>query len=139
MTDPQNPQPGPQPYPAAQNPQPYPAAQNPQPYPLAQNPAGGQPYYPMPGYLPAPEPKGLSTASMVLALVSVVFGFTFLLPITALILGIVGLRREPAGRGMAIAGVVISGLILVVWAILLIVLLVVGLSAFGIAVSQTTS
>jgi hypothetical protein len=130
MTYPQNPQPGPQP---------YPAAQNPQPYPLVQNPAGGRPYYPMPGYLPAPEPKGLSIASMVLALVSVIFGFTFLLPITALILGIVGLRREPAGRGMAVAGVVISGLILVVWGILLAVLLVVGLSAFGIAVSQTTS
>lgn len=119
MTYPQNPQPGPPPYPMAQSP-------------------SGQPYYPMPGYLAAPEPKGLSIASMVLALVSVLFGFTFLLPITALVLGIVGLRREPAGRGMAVAGVIISGLILLVWGILLVVLFIVGFSVFGVAVSQTT-
>ena len=108
------------------------------PYPMAQSPAGGQPYYPMPVYLAAPEPKGMSIASMVLALVSIVFGFTFLLPIAALILGIAGLRKEPAGRGMAMTGVIISSLILLVWALIVVFLLVVGLSAFGIAVSQTS-
>ncbi|MFD6700556.1 MULTISPECIES: DUF4190 domain-containing protein [unclassified Microbacterium] len=121
MTYPQDPQPGPH--------QPAP------PYPMVQHPAGGQPYYPMPAYLVAPEPKGMSIASMVLALVSIVFGFTFLVPIAALILGIAGLRKEPAGRGMAVAGVIISSFILLVWALILIIFLVVGLSVFGVAVS----
>lgn len=136
MTDPQNPQPGP--YPPAHTPQPGPQP-GPQPYPMAQYPAGGQPYYPMPGYFPTPAPKGMSIASMVLALVSIVFGFTFLLPITALILGIIGLRKEPAGRGMALTGVIISSLILLVWALIVILFLVVGLSVFGVAVSSQTA
>jgi len=129
MTYPQDPQSGP-PY------RPGPPSQPAPPYPLVQHPANGQPYYPMPTYLVAPEPKGMSIASMVLALVSIVFGFTFLVPIAALILGIAGLRKEPAGRGMALGGVIISSLILVVWALILIFLLVVGLSVFGVAVSQ---
>ena len=120
MTYPQDPQPGPP------------------PYPMAQNPAGGPSYYPMPVYLAAPQPKGMSIASMVLALVSIVFGFTFLLPIAALILGIAGLRKEPAGRGMAMTGVIVSSLILLVWALIVVIVLIVGLSAFGIAVSQTS-
>ncbi|MGO4679712.1 DUF4190 domain-containing protein [Microbacterium sp. 2MCAF23] len=130
MTYPQDPQPGP-PYQSTPQYQPAP------PYPMVQHPANGQPYYPMPAYLAAPEPKGLSIASMVLALVSIVFGFTFLVPIAALILGIAGLRKEPAGRGMAVAGVIISSLILLVWALILILFLAVGLSVFGVAVSQT--
>ena len=130
MTYPQDPQPG-SPY------QPTPQYQPAPPYPMVQHPANGQPYYTMPAYLAAPAPKGLSIASMVLALVSILFGFTFLVPIAALILGIAGLRKEPAGRGMAVAGVIISSLILLVWALILILFLVVGLSVFGVAVSQT--
>ncbi len=125
MTYPQDPRSGPPPYQAAP------------PYPMAQQPANGQAYYPMPVCLAAPEPKGMSIASMVLALVSILFGFTFLVPIAALILGIAGLRKEPAGRGMAVAGVIISSLLLVVWALIVVVILVVGLSVFGVAVSQT--
>lgn len=125
MTYPQDPQSGPPPYQAAP------------PYPMAQGPSNGQAYYPMPTYLAAPEPKGMSIASMVLALVSILFGFTFLVPIAALILGIAGLRKEPAGRGMAVAGVIISSLLLVVWALIVVVILVVGLSVFSVAVSQT--
>ncbi|MDR2320427.1 MAG: DUF4190 domain-containing protein [Microbacterium sp.] len=118
MTYPQDPQPGP-------------------PYPMTQRPTNGPAYYPMPTYLAVPEPKGMSIASMVLALVSILFGFTFLVPIAALILGIAGLRKEPAGRGMAVTGVIISSLILVVWALIVVVILAVGLSVFGVAVSQT--
>ncbi|OZB86062.1 DUF4190 domain-containing protein [Microbacterium sp. 13-71-7] len=126
MTYPQDPQPGPPPYQAAP------------PYPMAQHPANGQAYYPMPAYLAVPEPKGMSIASLVLALVSIVFGFTFLVPVAALILGIAGIRKERAGRGMAVAGVIISSLILLVWALILILFFVIGLSAFGVAVSHTT-
>lgn len=67
----------------------------------------------------AAEPKGLSVASMVLGLVSIFLGFTFILPIIGFVLGLVGLKKEPAGRGMAITGVVLSGLILAIWAILI--------------------
>lgn len=77
---------------------------------------------------PAP-PRGLSITSMVLALVSIVFGFTFLLPLLSLILGFVGLKKEPAGRGMAITGIVISGLILLVWVAVVAVIVVIGLAA----------
>lgn len=63
----------------------------------------------------APQPRGMSIASMVLGLVSIVTGFTFVVPIVGLVLGIVGLRREPAGRGMAIAGLILNGLMLVGW------------------------
>lgn len=78
---------------------------------------------------PPPPPRGLSITSMVLALVSIVFGFTFLLPLLSLILGFIGLKKEPAGRGMAITGVVISGLILLVWAAVFAVVIVIGIVA----------
>jgi len=64
------------------------------------------------GYQPAP-PRGLSVASMVLGIVSIFFGFTFIVPLTGLILGFVGFRKEPAGHGMAIAGIILNGLVLV--------------------------
>jgi cell division protein FtsL len=37
-----------------------------------------------------------------------------------------------------VAGVIISSLILLVWALILILFFVIGLSAFGVAVSHTT-
>ena len=108
----------------------------PQPYP-GTPPAG---YIP-PGYaMPAPVaprgPQGLSIASLVLGLSSILFGFTFLVPIVGLILGIVGLRREPAGRGMAIAGVILSALVLLVWAAIVAVLIATGLLATTIALTS---
>ena len=62
-------------------------------------------------YVEAP-PRGLSIASLVISLVSILFGYTFVLPIVGLILGVMGLKREPAGRGMAIAGIAINAIIL---------------------------
>jgi len=82
------------------------------------------------GYQPAP-PKGLSITSMVLGLVSIVLGFTFIVPLLGFILGIVGLRKEPAGRGMAITGLILNGLFVLGWA--LVVIAVVGIGAAGVA------
>ncbi|MET0352571.1 MAG: DUF4190 domain-containing protein [Plantibacter flavus] len=82
---------------------------------------GMQPYapvYPAPYPYPASPPKGLSISSMVIGLVSLFFGFTFVLPVVGFVLGLMGLRREPAGRAMAITGVVLNGLFLLVWAAL---------------------
>ncbi|WP_285026658.1 DUF4190 domain-containing protein [Plantibacter sp. ME-Dv--P-122b] len=119
--------PQPYPQPQLQSPQyevqpyvqqaPYPQQQ---PYPPQY---GMQPYAPVypapyPYPYPASPPKGLSISSMVIGLVSLFFGFTFVLPIVGFVLGLMGLRREPAGRAMAITGVVLNGLFLLVWAAL---------------------
>ncbi len=63
--------------------------------------------------------RGLSIASLVVALASVLFGWTFIAPIAAFVLGIMGLRREPEGRGLAWAGIVISFLTLFGWLLLI--------------------
>ncbi len=66
-----------------------------------------------------PQPKGLSLASMVLGICSIFLGWTFIAPIVGFILGMVGLRREPAGKGMARTGVILNALMLSGWALLL--------------------
>lgn len=64
----------------------------------------------------ATEPKGLSIASMVLGIVSVVTvsGF-FVAPIVGVILGHIGMSKEPAGRGFAIAGLIMNYLVIAFW------------------------
>ncbi|MFJ3030369.1 DUF4190 domain-containing protein [Curtobacterium sp. NPDC087080] len=108
-------------------------AQQPPQYAQAQQ--YGQPTHVTVGFQPAP-PRGLSITSMVLGLVSIVLGFTFLVPLVGFVLGIVGLRKEPAGRGMAVTGLILNGLFVVGWALFLIV--VIGIGAAGIATSGTS-
>ena len=90
--------------------------------PQGSQPAGpygaayGQPsYYGMP-----PEPKGLSIASLCCG-IAVFLGLgLFILPqIAAVVLGHLALLREPAGRGLAIAGLVLGYLGLALTAIVL--------------------
>jgi hypothetical protein len=86
--------------------------------PYGQNPQYGQPPYGPAaqygqGYPPypygAPEPRGLSIAAMVCGIsVFVGFGFFVLPQIAAVVLGHMALSREPAGRGMALAGLVMG-------------------------------
>jgi hypothetical protein len=84
----------------------------------------GQPSY----YGVPPEPKGLSIASMCCGIAAFVgLGFFLLPQLAAVILGHMALKREPAGRGMAIAGLVM-GYAGIALAILVIVLVVVGLA-----------
>ena len=67
-------------------------------------------------YTPAQtEPKGLSITSMVLGILSLLFGWTFLVPIAGVITGFMGMSREPAGKGFAITGLVLNGICLVGW------------------------
>ena len=76
----------------------------------------GQPYYGVPA-----EPKALSIASLCCGIaVFVGFGFIVLPQVAAVILGHMALRREPSGRGLAIAGLVMGyiGLALTVLAII---------------------
>ncbi|MEC5179869.1 DUF4190 domain-containing protein [Arthrobacter sp. CG_A4] len=91
--------------------------------------AYGQPaYYGLP-----PEPKSLSIASLCCGIAVFVGPGFFLLPqLAAVILGHMALRREPAGRGMASAGLVLGyvGIALTVMVIVLIAL-VLAMGASG--------
>lgn len=133
-----------EPYPSAQ----YPGAQYPGPQyqsPQNQPPAypgtaatgqqylgAGAPYpggYGAPGAgygYQAPPARTLSLISMVLGIVSIAtLGATFFTQIAAVILGHIALKREPAGRGMALAGLIMGyvtiglGILLVILAIIL--------------------
>ncbi|MEE1621425.1 DUF4190 domain-containing protein [Zafaria sp. Z1313] len=64
------------------------------------------------GYAPA-EPKTLSIISLVCGIVGLIsFGTLFAPQIAAIVTGHIALRREPSGRGMAIAGLVMGYLVL---------------------------
>jgi len=67
--------------------------------------------------------RGLSLTSFVLGLASLFFGFSFVVPIIGLVLGFMGLRREPDGRGFALAGAWINGLILAFWTVATIIVI----------------
>lgn len=75
------------------------------------------------------EAKGLSITSMVLGIASLVMGWTFLVPIAGMVTGFMGLKREPAGKGFAITGLILNGLCLIGWVIGVFVLVTLG-SAF---------
>ena len=90
----------------------------------------GQPSY----YGAVPQPKGLSIASLCCGIaVYLGFGFFILPQLAAVILGHLALRREPSGRGFAIAGLVMGYLGLV-----LTVLAIVGLTILA-SVASTSS
>jgi hypothetical protein len=71
--------------------------------------------------------NGLAVASMVLGIIGIFIQLFGILPILAIVFGIMGLRRSDAaagrGRGMAIAGIVLGAVGLV---ILIVVLIWVG-------------
>ena len=104
------------------NPPPDPAPPSPgtQPLPPASYPANAYSPYaasPQPVYFVA-QPRGFQHyRPRSWGLVSVFFGFTFLVPLGALIFGIVGVKKEPAGRGMAVTGIGIGSLFMLLWLI----------------------
>jgi hypothetical protein len=59
-----------------------------------------------------PEPKTLSIASMVCGIASVIMGWILLPQIAAIVTGHLALKREPAGKGMSITGLVLGYLCL---------------------------
>ena len=85
------------------------------------------PSIPAPTVSPVTVPRGLSVASFVLGMISLAFGFVFVVPVIGAVLGFMGLRTEPAGRGFALAGIWINLLITGFW-------LLVG-TAFALAVA----
>lgn len=113
----------PPPWPGPQRPMYYqsPGSQPPvyQPYP------GSQQYY----YGMANQPKPLSIASLVCGIASVIMGWLLVPQVAAIVTGHLGLKREPAGRGLSIAGLVMGYLFLLGYGALW-VLIVIGLAIF---------
>lgn len=89
--------------------------------------AYGQPaYYGLP-----PEPKGLSIASLCCGIAAFVgLGFFLLPQLAAVILGHMALKREPASKGMAVAGLVL-GYVGIALTLLVILIIALGLAIGG--------
>jgi hypothetical protein len=70
------------------------------------------PYAAAPAAASAEEQRGFAISSLVLSLVSIVAGFTFVVPVAGLVLGILALKREPSARTMAIWGIALNAVML---------------------------
>ena len=88
----------------------------------------GVPVYRAPVYTYEPAPqRGLSITAMVLGLCSFVLAWVLVVvPIIGLVFGFIALRREPAGRAMAVTGLIGSALGLL-WVALFFVLPLFGI------------
>jgi hypothetical protein len=79
----------------------------------------------------APITRTLSVTSFVLGLVSIAFGFTFFVPLAAIIFGGIGARREPHARAFAIWGIVLGALSILGWLVVVLVLVIVAAATAG--------
>jgi hypothetical protein len=67
-----------------------------------------------PAYVPS---RNLSVIALVLGIASVLLGFTFLVPIAAIVVGVLGYRREPTGHAIAVWGIVLGAVMAFGWII----------------------
>ncbi|RGE16873.1 DUF4190 domain-containing protein [Leucobacter sp. wl10] len=67
--------------------------------------------------------RGFAITSFVLGVASVVSGWTFIAPITGLILGVIALRRGTSERSLALWGVWLNGIMLALAALAAVVML----------------
>lgn len=74
-------------------------------------PVYGTPPVPPAPLAPAPSTP-FSLTSLILGVTSVFFGLTVVAPAAGLVFGILGLRREPSGRTLAIWGIVLNAVML---------------------------
>lgn len=107
---------------------PAPYGQQPAPYgqqPGVQQAPGygsyGGPGYAQPYFAPGPPaPKGLSITALVCGIVSVLTAGLFFIPqVLAIVFGHLALRREPGGRAMALAGLIMGYIVAGIWMVLL--------------------
>jgi hypothetical protein len=77
---------------------------------------------------PAATGTPLAVTSLILGLVSILAGWTFVAPVVGLVVGILALRREPRARTMALWGIALNAIMLAG----VFLLLILGL-AFGLA------
>jgi hypothetical protein len=102
--------------------------QPPSPYNQPAGPYGQPGYYGMPA-----EPKTLSIASMVCGIASVIMGWILLPQIAAIVTGHMALKREPAGKGMSITGLVLGYLCLLGYGAFWLLLII------GLAIASTST
>jgi hypothetical protein len=76
-------------------------------------------------------PKTLSVTSLVLGIASVVLGFTFFIPLAAIITGAIGARREPGFRAISVTGIVLGALCMIGWLIVVVILIIVAAATAG--------
>ncbi|MCM6763803.1 hypothetical protein NB037_15395 [Rathayibacter sp. ZW T2_19] len=82
----------------------------------------------VPAYAAAPTPSTpFSLTSLILGVTSVFFGLTVVAPVAGLVFGILGLRREPTGRTLAIWGIVLNSVMLGFVALIAVFLIFAGL------------
>ncbi|WP_241972853.1 hypothetical protein [Cryobacterium cryoconiti] len=89
-----------------------------------------------PAYTAEPLPAAsspLAVSSLVLGLVSILAGWTFLVPIAGLVAGILALGREPQARTLAIWGIVLNAVLLAGSLLLVLLALALGLLALPFA------
>jgi hypothetical protein len=81
----------------------------------------GGPGYAQPYFAPGPPRKrALSIAAVACGVVSLMTVGVFFIPqVLAIVFGHLGLRREPAGRALALAGLVMGYVVAGVWVVLL--------------------
>ncbi|TFD26935.1 hypothetical protein E3T49_14925 [Cryobacterium cryoconiti] len=75
----------------------------------------------------------MAVSSLVLGLVSILAGWTFLVPIAGLVAGILALGREPQARTLAIWGIVLNAVLLAGSLLLVLLALALGLLALPFA------
>ena len=59
--------------------------------------------------------RTLSIVSLVLGATSVLLGYTFLVPIAAIVVGVLGYQREPAARAFSVWGIVLGAVMAFGW------------------------
>jgi len=67
------------------------------------------------GAAPFAPARTLSIIALALGAASVLFGYTFLVPIAAIVVGILGYQREPEARVMSVWGIVLGAVMSVGW------------------------
>lgn len=70
------------------------------------------------------QARAFSIASMVIGISSIPLFSVPILAIMAVVFAFIGFRKEPAGRGMAIAGLVTGGVVIVLWIFFMLFLIV---------------
>ncbi|WP_244209443.1 DUF4190 domain-containing protein [Rathayibacter festucae] len=103
--------------------------------PVAQHPAP----YGVPPVSAAPAPSTpFSLTSLILGVTSVFFGLTVIAPVAGLVFGILGLRREPTGRTLAIWGIVLNAVMISLVVLFVVALLFLGLLVPFVAIATGT-
>ncbi|GAB2448293.1 hypothetical protein HD599_001743 [Conyzicola lurida] len=59
--------------------------------------------------------RNLSVVALILGIASVLLGLTFLVPIAAIVVGVLAYRREPEGHAFAVWGIVLGAVMAFGW------------------------